>query len=65
MPKVGLVIGEAKKLLGTRPQRIFNHMKQLRDKGFIIEKTRPVYRVKKADERELKKATEKLSKKKK
>ena len=65
MLKIVLNTREAQKNLSIRSQQIFQHFKKLKDRGYVVERTEPAYRIKKGSEKELKKATEKPDKKKK
>jgi hypothetical protein len=65
MLTTGLSTREAQKNLSIRSQQIFQHFKKLKDRGHMVERTEPVYRIKKGSGKELKKATEKPDKKRK
>jgi hypothetical protein len=44
MLTIGLNTREAQKNLNIRSQQIFQHFKKLKDRGYMVERTEPVYR---------------------
>jgi hypothetical protein len=51
MLREGLNTQVATETLKIRPQQIFQHFKKLKDRGYIIERTEPLYKIKKAEEK--------------